>query len=432
MISDFIVAAGWENNQKIGICHIERVRGTERISFEYEENWLMAHPSLALDPDLMNTRGVQYVTDKKCFGFLSDIAPDRWGRKLMERMESEHALEENRSPVKLQESDFILNVSDRSRQGGIRLMSFDGNFYSVYSENDIPPITELRALESASFEFENNNGNVKKWISQLIHPGSSLGGARPKANVIDTDNSMWIAKFPSKYDDIDVGAWEMVCHDLADMCGLEVPPAKLIKLSEYHTFLSKRFDRGKENKRFHFASAMTLLGKTDNSEDISSYLDLVDLIEQHCGLTTESDLKEMWKRMIFNICVGNTDDHLRNHGFILSENDMWKLSPAYDINPSFDTKHLSLSIDGMNTIKSLKNAIEVSEWFRIGREEALCIAQKIKDIVSSYRDVLIQKYGISRQEAKRMESAFSQADHEEIENTKQSILKSSNKSYKTI
>lgn len=409
MISEFIVAAGWENDTTIGICKIDHVRGSERISFEYEKNWLICHPDLILDPDLVQTTGPQYVTDKTCFGFLSDIAPDRWGRKLIDRNEMELSKKEHRMPIHFMESDYILRVSDRTRQGGIRLFSKEGFAYSDYYPNDIPPISDIRKLESAAIRLENNDQNVDRWIAQLIEPGSSLGGARPKANIIDTDGSLWIAKFPSKRDDVNVGAWEMICHELAEMCGLSVPRAKLLHLSEYgDTFLVERFDR-MNKERHHFASAMTMLGETDGSNHTSSYLDLVDVIEKICKNNIENDLHELWRRMIFNICVGNTDDHLRNHGFIL-ENNEWCLSPVYDINPCYDKQYLSLTIDGKDSSKSLDTAMSVYEYFRIDKETAMNDIIKIKDTVMSYRNVLEAKYHISQNEASKVNDAFSAAD----------------------
>ena len=409
MISEFIVAAGWENDATIGICKIERVRGNERISFEYDENWIKLHPDLLLDPDLVQTTGPQYVTDKKCFGFLSDIAPDRWGRKLMERNEIEISKKEHRAPVNFMESDYILRVSDHTRQGGIRLFSKEGFVYSDNRSNDIPPISDIRKLESAALRLENNDQDVDRWIAQLIEPGSSLGGARPKANIIDTDGSIWIAKFPSKNDDINVGAWEMICHELAEMCGLSVPRAKLLPLSEHgDTFLVERFDRS-GGKRHHFASAMTMLGETDGSDNTSSYLDLVDIVEKICKNSIENDLHELWQRMIFNICVGNTDDHLRNHGFVLKDNE-WHLSPVYDVNPSADKQFLSLTIDGKDCSKSLDTAVNVYEYFRISKETAMSDIARIKDTVMSYRNVLESKYHISQNEIRRVKDAFSAAD----------------------
>ena len=409
MISEFIVAAGWENDTMIGTCKVERVRGNERISFEYDKNWLQQHPDLLLDPDLVQTTGPQYVTDKKCFGFLSDIAPDRWGRKLMERNEIEISKKEHRAPVNFMESDYILRVSDHTRQGGIRLFSKEGTVYSDNRPNDIPPISDIRKLESAALRLENNDQDVDRWIAQLIEPGSSLGGARPKANIIDTDGSIWIAKFPSKNDDINVGAWEMICHELAEMCGLSVPRAKLLSLSEHgDTFLVERFDRTGD-KRHHFASAMTMLGETDGSDNTSSYLDLVDIVEKICKNSIENDLHELWRLMIFNICVGNTDDHLRNHGFVLKDNE-WHLSPVYDVNPSADKQFLSLTIDGKDCSKSLDTAMSVYEYFRISKETAMSDIARIKDTVMSYRNVLESKYHISQNEIRRVKDAFSAAD----------------------
>ena len=233
------------------------------------------------------------------------------------------------------ESDFILGVNDPGRIGGLRYYDPDNDVYmSDRNTMSAPPIEKLRDLENASLKMEDNDKTEARWVKNLVDPGSSLGGARPKANVIDEKGELWIAKFPSKNDEMDIGAWEMTVHELAVKCGLNVPEACAMKLSSYGTtFLSKRFDRNKDS-RIHFASAMTMLGQTDDSDDDTGYVDIAALIEEIC-VHPEADLHELWNRMVFNIVVSNTDDHLRNHGFIMTGSG-WELSPGYDINPETD------------------------------------------------------------------------------------------------
>ena len=241
----------------------------------------------------------------------------------------------------------------------------------------------------------------------LIDPGSSLGGARPKANVIDEHGNIWIAKFPSKQDTINIGAWEMVAHNLAVKCGLNIPDAKIMQFSDFgSTFLTKRFDRIKD-KRIHYASAMTLLGKTDGNSSDSSYLDIAELIEQY-GNNPEKDLRELWLRIIFYICISNTDDHLRNHGFLLTDGK-WDLSPAFDINPSIEKDFLSLSI-GTTPNKDLSEALKVSDYFRIPKNEASNLIKKMCTTISSNWHKEATKFHISKSEQNLMARAFSKTE----------------------
>ena len=311
----------------LGTLFVENVRGRESYSFEYDADWLKSSANyMYLDPDLQLYAGRQYPTGaKNVFGLFADSSPDRWGRLLMTRRERILAEQEGRKPRKLLDSDFLMGVYDETRMGAIRFkLDKDGPFLSDDSETPTPPWTSLRTLEEASRQFENDeSGLEQKWINQLIKPGSSLGGARPKATVLDTKGNLWIAKFPSKHDDINVGAWEKVTHDLARLCGLDVPESMLIDFSKYgSTFLVRRFDRNGA-ARIHFASAMTMLGKTDGASaaDGSSYLELVSFIKAN-GAAPKRDLTELWKRIVFNMAVSNTDDHMRNHGFILKADDM--------------------------------------------------------------------------------------------------------------
>ena len=333
----------------LGTLFVENVRGRESCSFEYDADWLKSSTNyMYLDPDLQLYAGRQYPTGaKNVFGLFADSSPDRWGRLLMTRRERILAEQEGRKPRKLLDSDFLLGVYDETRMGAIRFkLDKDGPFLSDDSETPTPPWTSLRTLEEASRQFENDeSGLEQKWINQLIKPGSSLGGARPKATVLDTSGNLWIAKFPSKHDDVNVGAWEKVTHDLARLCGLDVPESMLIDFSKYgSTFLVRRFDRNGA-ARIHFASAMTMLGKTDGASaaDGSSYLELVSFIKAN-GAAPKRDLTELWKRIVFNMAVSNTDDHMRNHGFILKA-DGWHLSPLYDVNPVPEGDELSLCVN---------------------------------------------------------------------------------------
>ncbi len=396
------------DNELVGKINVSNVRGREFYSFEYSEEWLK-HQNFVIDPDLQLYKGRQYINDdKKIFGAFADSCPDRWGRKLMDRREELRARENDERPRKLLESDYLLGVYDESRMGGLRFKTNeDGPFLSDDVEFSTPPWTSLRELEQASIAFENeDNGLDDKWLKQLLAPGSSLGGARPKASVKAPDETLWIAKFPSKHDDIDSGAWEMVVHDLAIMCGLNVPEAKAEKFSKLGTtFLVKRFDRDGE-KRIHFSSAMTMLGKSDgaNAADGSSYLEIVSFLKAN-GAHPKDDIKELWKRIVFSIAVSNTDDHFRNHGFIL-ENDGWSLSPMYDVNPDLYGRYLSLNINDTESMLDFDVAIDAAPYYGIEKKDAEKMVDEIKDIVTNNWKNLASKYGVGRGEIERMKVAF--------------------------
>ena len=319
------------------------------------------------------------------------------------------AEKEGRKPSKLYDSDYLLGVYDETRMGGIRFKKEqDGPFLSDDKETAAPPWATLRTLEEASRNFENDEtGLSEKWLNQLIRPGSSLGGARPKVTVVDTNGQLWIAKFPSKNDENDTGAWEIVAHDLAKLCGLNVPEAKMEKFSSLgSTFLVKRFDRIGE-KRIHFASAMTLLGKADGASaaDGTSYLEMVAFIKAY-GAAPKRDLLELWKRIVFNMAITNTDDHLRNHAFILTK-EGWGLSPLYDVNPVPYGDELSLNVDEEDNRISIELAIQTAVRFGIERSDAEAYAKEILKIVRENWSQLASKYGLTCRQIEEMRPAFS-------------------------
>ena len=394
----------------MGSLYVNVIKGGESYSFEYDKDWLRKTClTLTLDPELMPYSGRQYPTGKNIFGLFADASPDRWGRVLMNKRERILAEKEGRKPSKLYDSDYLLGVYDETRMGGIRFKANqEGPFLSDDKETAAPPWATLRTLEEASRNFENDEtGLTEKWLNQLIKPGSSLGGARPKATVVDTKDQLWIAKFPSKNDENDTGAWEMVAHDLAALCGLNVPEAKLEKFSPLgSTFLIKRFDR-KGSKRVHFASAMTLLGKTDGASaaDGSSYLDIAAFIKSY-GAQPKKDLGELWKRIVFNMAVTNTDDHLRNHAFILTDKG-WILSPLYDVNPVPYGDELSLNVDEEDNSISIDLAVQTAVRFGISESDAEAQAEEILKIVREDWEKTAAGYGLSRRQIEEMRPAFS-------------------------
>lgn len=394
----------------MGNLYVNVIKGGESYSFEYDKDWLKRTGlALTLDPELMPYSGRQYPTGKNIFGLFADASPDRWGRVLMNKRERILAEKEGRKPSKLYDSDYLLGVYDETRMGGIRFKSDpEGPFLSDDKETAVPPWATLRTLEEASRNFENDEtGLFEKWLNQLIKPGSSLGGARPKATVADTKDQLWIAKFPSKNDENDTGAWEMVAHDLAALCGLNVPEAKLEKFSPLgSTFLIKRFDR-LESKRVHFASAMTLLGKTDGASaaDGSSYLDIAAFIKSY-GAQPKNDLIELWKRIVFSMAVTNTDDHLRNHAFILTDKG-WILSPLYDVNPVPYGDELSLNVDEDDNSISIELAVQTAVRFGISESDAQAYAEDILKIVRDSWEKSAVGNGLTRRQIEEMRPAFS-------------------------
>ncbi len=392
----------------LGRLYVDTVRGGESYAFEYDDAWLSNPAAVMLDPDLNLYKGRQYPIDKKNFGLFADSSPDRWGRVLMKRRERILADKEDRKPNVLYESDFLLGVYDETRMGALRFsLEEGGTFLSDDKTTAAPPWATLRTLENASREFEKDErGLSDKWLNQLLKPGSSLGGARPKATVQDPNGELWIAKFPSKHDEGNTGAWEKVVHDLARMCGLNVPESKLEHFSkDGSTFLVKRFDRI-GSRRLHFSSAMTMLGKTDGASAVDgiSYLDIVSFIKSN-GVSAKDDLIELWKRIVFNMAVSNTDDHLRNHGFILTPKG-WRLSPLYDVNPVPQGDELSLNVSESDNRISLDLAIETAHYYEIKEADATRFAEDILATVRDNWERLAKECGLNRSDIEDMRPAF--------------------------
>lgn len=401
----------------MGVLTSEMLRGKEIFSFAYEKAWLSSGFAQTLDPDLQLYSGPQYLNDddKFNFGLFLDSSPDRWGRVLMQRKEAALARLQERKPNKLFETDYLLGVYDGNRMGGFRFkLDPDGPFLSNDEHRASPPWTSIRELERISSRLEEesaiDNPEYLQWLNMLINPGSSLGGSRPKASILDPDSNLWIAKFPSKNDEGDIGAWEMVTYELAIAAGLHMAECQARKFtSDNHTFLTKRFDRTNDGKRIHFTPAMTQLGYTDGADAAVgvSYLELVDFITSN-GANVDENLHELWRRIVFSICVSNTDDHLRNHGFLLS-NGGWHLSPAYDINPIENGTGLKLNISEDDNALELDLAMDVHEYFRLDEDQALEIIEHVKGAVSKWRDVAT-KYGISKSSQEIKATAFQVVD----------------------
>ena len=387
----------------IGELGYESLRGSVSYSFKFDKNWLSKYGSIFLSADINNYPGLQYTQPgKDIFGCFSDALPDRWGRSLLNWREQIEANEEKRPVRRLSSFDYLIGIDDFSRMGGFRFKTEpNGEFINSEESVRIPPITDIRTLVQASTEIErseeNNQLPEKKWIQQLVHPGTSLGGARPKAGVVDEDGYLCVAKFPSRGDDYDVALWEHHSHLLAKEAGVVAAETEVINSGEkYHALLSKRFDRTDDGRRIHFTSAMTLLGLTDGSDAKSGngYLDIVDFILQNCCDVNEN-LRQLYRRVAFNIAIGNSDDHFRNHGFLLTPRG-WTLSPAYDMNPTL-SKYQSLLINSSTNEANLQILIKSCEEYMITPDEARIIIEEVIKGVSKWQSIAVS-LGITKRE----------------------------------
>ncbi|MBR3010984.1 MAG: HipA domain-containing protein [Bacteroidales bacterium] len=418
----------------VGELGYESLRGSDSYSFRYDNDWLRQYGSLFLSADINNYPGQQYTQpNRDIFGCFSDALPDRWGRLLLNRREQILATEEKRPVRKLSSFDYLMGIDDYSRMGGFRFkepmeqrepssslewpsrdrgrrsQKQDGEFINCEKSLRIPPLTDIRALVAASMEIEKseeqNQLPEKKWLLQLVHPGTSLGGARPKASVMNDEGLLCVAKFPSMNDDYDVGLWEHLSHLLAKEAGVIAAETSVIETGKkYHALLSKRFDRTVEGRRKHFASAMTLLGLTDGCDAKSGngYLDILDFILQNC-CDVEQNLRQLYRRVAFNIAIGNSDDHFRNHGFLLTPRG-WTLSPAYDMNPTLN-EYQALLINSTTNHADLQVLLDSSEEYMIGKDEAVRIIEEVKAGVKHWKSIAT-RLGIAKREMDVFEQVF--------------------------
>jgi len=409
--TDIWVYADWKgmiSPKCIGILSAQQAKGRKAFSFSYDADWISSQEQLLLDPDIAWYSGQQYSNGKENFGVFLDSMPDTWGRTLMKRRAALNAKEQGKPAPVLYDIDFLLGVYDLCRMGALRFKREpDGDFLDNDPVSPTPPWASIRELQHGAKLIESNEDTVevRKWLAMLMAPGSSLGGARPKANIMDEHGHPWIAKFPSKNDTIDKGAWEYLAYRLAVDSGIDMAESGLEHIAgPYHTFFTKRFDRERQT-RIHFASAMTITGKNEEliRDETPSYLDIVEFI-QFSGIQIEEDLHQLWRRMVFNILISNTDDHLRNHGFILT-NKGWRLSPAFDINPSIDKAGLALNIDMNNNLPDIDLVKSVGVYFRLGKKEMGNIIDEVISGISGWKKIATE-IGIPRNEQMLMAAAF--------------------------
>lgn len=413
---EIYVYADWDiydSPRLIGTLYYMSVRGKDTYSFEYDTEWMQ--DGIEIDPELPLFSGRHYSSGTNNFGVFQDSAPDRWGMMLIKRREALIAKKEKRPVQRTVAVDFLMGVYDRHRMGGLRYKTDENGEFACNDKSlAAPPWASLHELEYAVEQYEENadklDESTLQWINQLIAPGSSLGGARPKADVTDESNYPWIAKFPSKKDTTDVGLWEMIAHDLAIKAGITVPQAQVKKFnSKYHTYLSKRFDRTVDGKRIHYSSTMTLLNRSDGDDasEGSSYLDIVELIKT-ISYKPKADLEELFRRILFSVCISNTDDHLRNHGFLYTANG-WMLSPAFDMNPNEDGLGLKLNIDEEDNSLDPDLVMLTAGYYLITPERAEEIKNQVTEAVKQWKTIA-RKYKASETEIEMKSSAFKFSD----------------------
>ena len=396
--------------QLVGRLWARTRKDRESASFEYEKSWLLSQDRFALEPALMLGPGSFHApSDKPLFGAIGDSAPDRWGRVLMRRAERRRADREGKSPRTLMEIDYLLLVNDEARQGALRFAEKEGGpFVAERGPAQIPPLIELPRLLSAS-ERVMDDTDTEEDLRLLLAPGSSLGGARPKASVRDRDGHLSIAKFPNKGDEYNTVLWEALALRLAAKAGIETPAWRLETVAEKYVLLLRRFDRT-EGSRLPFLSAMSMLGAKDNEPH--SYMEFVDALRQH-GAAPQDDMRALWRRIVFSVLISNTDDHLRNHGFLYPGAEGWRLAPAYDLNPmptDIKPRVLSTLITSDDGTASLKLAMEVAKYFELDLKTARGIAGEVGTAVTSWRSEAA-KLDLTKAEIDRMASAF---EHEDL------------------
>ncbi|MBS0654889.1 MAG: type II toxin-antitoxin system HipA family toxin [Verrucomicrobia bacterium] len=395
---------------KVGELWSHYRNGRESFSFEYDRNWLKAPNRFSLDPALRLLEGSFHASqDKPLFGAIDDSAPDRWGRLLMRRAERKRAENEKRHARALREIDFLLTVDDEARLGALRFKREEqGPFLTTYEKNHIPPLISVSKLLAASNHVLQESDSEED-LRLLLAPGSSLGGARPKATIRDKDGQLAIAKFPKKDDEIDTIGWEAVALHLAHTSKIQVPQWRLEKAGKSRILISRRFDR-EHNIRVPFLSAMSMLMAKDG--ELHCYLEIADAIRQ-VSVSPQSDLEALWRRIVFNVLISNVDDHLRNHAFLYSGARGWSLSPAYDLNPTptdIRPRVLSTAIDFVDSSASLSLAIENAHYFDLEASQIKKIIHEVGSSVSHWRQIAAQ-YKIAKAEIDRMASAF---EHEDL------------------
>jgi serine/threonine-protein kinase HipA len=397
---------------RVGVLHHRRGRGQSALSFAYDADWLRGDHAFALDPRLALYGGEQFpAAGHLTFGIFLDSAPDRWGRVLLDRREALIAHDESRKPRVLTDWDYLLGVQDECRMGALRFRMDEEAPYLAHGALAVPPVADLPELEAISLQLEQDHPEespaYRQWLAMLIAPGTSLGGARPKANYREDDGGLWIAKFPSRDDRRDVGAWERFLYELATACGIRTAPSALRRFgAKHHTFCVKRFDREGDARRC-FVSAMTLLERRDGEG--GSYLELAEFIQtQGAQGAIAEDLEQLFRRVLFNVLVGNTDDHLRNHGFLRTPGG-WRLAPAYDLNPNPARRHHALRLDDASDLPDVDTVLATAAHYRLKPQAATRLWKEMLGVIGTWRQAA-RKAGLHAPEIAGVAAAFELAE----------------------
>lgn len=394
-----------DGNVLAGRLYSRRRRGVESASFSYDERYLARPGAYALDPSLPLKTGTQHTpTGRRLFGAFADSAPDRWGRTLVTRAEHRRARDAGVATRSMGEIDYLLGVRDDLRQGALRFRGNESGRFLATEDTGVPQLTELPELLSLA-ELAESDTAVYQEIKRLVRAGSSLGGARPKVHVLDTGGQIAIAKFPSSNADTwNVMAWEKTALDLAQAAGVRVPDSRLMRVGGRHVLVVDRFDRTPDGGRVGYVSAMTMLGADDGDE--RSYLEIAEVIEERSDATS-AELIELWRRMAFSVLISNTDDHLRNHGFLHSHGEVWKLAPAFDVNPNPEpgTKYLATAIDEQDTEASVDLLLEVAAYFRLDETRAVAVLSEVAGAVADWR-LVAAGHGLGVRDVEGMRPAF--------------------------
>lgn len=390
--------------RRIGLARSNRVRGRETVVFEYDGEWLRDAESFELEPALPLTRGgYAPPAGQAIHGSLGDSAPDTWGRRLMQRAERRQAAKEGRAVRTLTESDYLLGVTDESRLGALRFRRAGEDGFLADSRSGVPALVELgRLLQSTERILRNEETDED--LRLIFAPGSSLGGARPKASVIDRHGQLAIAKFPKEDDEYSIETWEEIALRLAERAGIVTACHELLDVAGKAVLLSRRFDRA-GGRRIPFLSAMAMLGARDGEG--GSYPEMVDALGRH-GSNARKDARDLYRRVAFNVLVSNVDDHLRNHGFMRLDRSGWSLSPAYDLNPvpaDLKARVLTTNIDPEEATCSIDLLEASAGYFALSLADARRILKDVAGATSGWREVAGQ-VGAAPKEMDRMASAF--------------------------
>jgi serine/threonine-protein kinase HipA len=408
--AEVFVAVG-ARNILAGRMYSHPRRGSESASFVYDDRYLADPEAYALDPALPLVTGtLQTPVGRALFGAFADSLPDRWGRTLIQRAERARALAAGTAPRSMSEVDLLLGVRDDLREGALRFRLSGQAPFLATEESGVPVLTDLPALLDIAARAERDTADYEG-LKRLLRAGSSLGGARPKAHVMDADGRVAIAKFPRLGSDTwNVMAWEKVALDLAQDAGVIVPRSELLRVGDHDVLIVDRFDR-RDSARIGYASAMTMLEASEGGQ--RSYLEIAEVVEQRSTAATD-ELRQLWRRIAFSILISNTDDHLRNHGFLHQRGESWMMSPAFDLNPNPDPgpKNLSTAIDFTDTRAAVDTLMSVAGYFRLDQDDALTVLTKVTGAVARWRNVA-KSHGLMQRDLDVMEPAFIHAESEQ-------------------